>query len=104
MSPTNKVISERRQEPGDLPAGRSAGPEIDLDDPQIQKMLGDFAIGYEKRWLEDNIPALGGLTPRQAAADPTRRDELIRLLNSFDDLPAGPGGMDPDRLRAALGL
>jgi hypothetical protein len=42
------------------------------------------------------------VTPRQAAADPTRRPDLIRLLETFG--PTGPGAMDPDRLRAALGL
>jgi hypothetical protein len=37
------------------------------------------------------------------ADDPTRRGDLIKLLDSF---PAGDsrGSMDVDRLRAALGL
>ncbi|MFC9841644.1 hypothetical protein ACFVKB_49145 [Rhodococcus sp. NPDC127530] len=34
----------------------------------------------EQRWLDEAIPALGGHTPRECAADPTRRDELIRLI------------------------
>ena len=38
------------------------------------------------------------------ADDPTRREELVRLLNSFDSTPAGPGAMSPARLRAALRL
>jgi hypothetical protein len=52
------------------------------------------------------VPALGGLTPRQAAADPTRRELLERLLASFDAMttPAGAFTMRPDRLRALLGL
>ena len=37
----------------------------------------------ERRWLDESVPALAGLTPRQAAADPTRRDELRRLIASF---------------------
>jgi hypothetical protein len=35
-------------------------------------------------WLDESVPALGGLTPRQAAADPTRREALTRLLDEFD--------------------
>ncbi|MDZ4232460.1 MAG: hypothetical protein U1C73_01570, partial [Dietzia sp.] len=40
-------------------------------------------------------------TPRQAANDPTRRADMVRLLDSF---PTVAGGMDADRLRSALGL
>ena len=57
---------------------------------------------FEDQWLDESIPALDGLTPREAAADPTRRDDLVRLLDGFG--PAREGGMDPDRLRDALGL
>jgi hypothetical protein len=47
---------------------------------------------------------LAGHTPRQAAADPTRRDDLTRLLGTFPDDPNNPGLMNPERLRAELGL
>jgi hypothetical protein len=40
------------------------------------------------------------MTPREAAADPTRIDDLLRLL----DQPTGPGGFDNERLRRLLGL
>lgn len=60
----------------------------------------------EARWCEESVPALGGLTPRQAAADPTRREELERLLRSFETAPTLPGGfgMRTDRLRALLDM
>jgi hypothetical protein len=51
--------------------------------------------------------ALAGLTPRQAAVDPTRREGLEPLLASFDRMAAdGPGTvtMRPERLRELLGL
>ncbi|MEC9326226.1 MAG: hypothetical protein VYB90_20535, partial [Actinomycetota bacterium] len=44
-----------------------------------------------------------GYTPRQAADDPTRRGDLIALLDTFPVLE-GAVGMDAERLRAALGL
>jgi hypothetical protein len=75
-----------------------------LDQPELQQALAEFTADYEKRWLDMELPALAGLTPRQAADDPTRREELVRLLNSFDSMPAGPGAMSPARLRAALRL
>jgi SEC-C motif len=59
----------------------------------------------ENRWLSEPVPALGGLTPRQAAADPTRRPDLQRLLDGF-----GTGAVndyisyDVNRLRQELGL
>ncbi len=72
----------------------------------------------QAHWLDDSIPALGGLTPREAAADPTRREQLERLLAEFDsqderiremDLGAdgmigGPITYDTAALRRELGL
>ena len=58
---------------------------------------------YEAAWLDEPIPALDGYTPRQAADDPTRRGDLIALLDTFPVLE-GAVGMDAERLRAALGL
>ncbi len=51
------------------------------------------------------MPALGGATPVEAAADPTRREELERLLASFPEPTDGPMmTLRPSRLRALLGL
>lgn len=78
----------------------------DLDDPELDEMLAAFIAAKETEWLDEQIPALGGLTPRQAADDPTRREDLLALLRSFDadDTPPGAATFDPDRIRAALGL
>jgi hypothetical protein len=46
---------------------------------------------------------LENLTPRQAADDPTRRDDLLQLLASFPETD-DPLTMSPNRLRDALGL
>jgi hypothetical protein len=70
------------------------------------EMLEEFIRHKERGWIDESVPALGGLTPRQAADDPTRREDLIRLLHSFDNRSGatGGGGYDPDRLRALLGI
>jgi len=80
-------------------ASESAKPASvpSLDDPEVAAMLAEYIAKYERDWLDMDIPALGGLTPREAAVDPVARNDLIALLNSF---PRGhPNTMDADRLR-----
>jgi hypothetical protein len=77
---------------------------LDPDDPQVAAFLDEFIRGYEAKWLDEPIPALDGHTPRQAADDPTRRADLIKLLDTFPVVEPGSTGMCADRLRAALGL
>jgi hypothetical protein len=77
---------------------------VDLNDPAMAAALDDFIRSYETRWLDGPIPALDGHTPRQAADDPTRRGDLIKLLDTFPGGADARGGMDVGRLRAALGL
>ena len=45
-----------------------------------QAVLEQFYRNHYTNFLEDNIPALGGLTPREAAQDPEKRPELIELM------------------------
>ncbi|MDN5930661.1 MAG: hypothetical protein L0I24_06310, partial [Pseudonocardia sp.] len=79
-----------------------AGPPQVLDPEQ----LAEIQDGFERRWCDEHVPALDGRTPREAAADPTRRDELVRLIASFPEIDPATGafGMRPWRLRELLGL
>ena len=61
----------------------------------------DLAHRLERQWLDEQVPALGGMTPREAAADPIARHDLERLLDGFE---GRDGLMDIGRLRAALDL
>ncbi len=104
LDPSLEVLSETR-EPADLTAG-GAGPGPELDpaaNPELAAHLAEMVGQFETRWLDESIPALGGFTPRQCADDPTRRPDLIRLLDSFPET-GQPGAMSPARLRAALDL
>ncbi|ASZ28240.1 hypothetical protein CK481_03270 [Mycobacterium tuberculosis] len=76
----------------------------DPDSPELAAALEEFIRDYETSWLDQPIPALDGHTPRQAADDPTRRADLIKLLDTFPAGAGARGGMDADRLRTALGL
>lgn len=108
LDPTLTVVGESRQPARDTREAaaltnrsHSGGDPVD---PRAAAVLDQFIRDYERKWLDEPIPALAGHTPRQAAADPTRRDDLIRLLDSFPNHPDQPGLMSPDRLRAALDL
>ncbi len=95
-TPADRALAEQRE----LPARAATIPE---NDPVIAAALDEHIRKYEREWIDDSIPALEGITPRQAAADPTRRDDLIRLLESFPQQER-PGAMSVRRLREMLGL
>lgn len=95
-TPAAQALAEQRTAP-------AAGATLDPDDPAIAAALDEYIRKYERQWVEDSIPALEGFTPREAFADPTRRDDLIRLLDSFPQ-EERPGAMSVRRLREMLGL
>jgi hypothetical protein len=106
-----RVISDQRTplRPGDGPALPSlpdtplAGGIDSLPDDIIRQVQDQ----QERRWIREHVPALGGLTPVEAAGDPSRREQLERLLATFPDpsvLSPGAITMRPDRLRELLGL
>ena len=67
-----------------------------------------FIADQELKWCDEEIPALGGITPRQAAQDPTRRESLDRLLLSYerdsDEEDEELIMQYPPRLRKLLGI
>lgn len=86
-------------------------PMLDPDDPDVVAAMESIRSRMEARWCDEAVPALGGRTPRQAAADPTRRESLVRLIASLPDPDDGPSagdglafGFRPGRLRALLGI
>lgn len=94
--------------------GRGASPDAaagmdptgeDLP-PELREAVAARMRETEERWVAEPVPALGGLTPREALDDPTRRGDLLALLDEFDRTPAPPGAltMDVDNLRRLLGL
>lgn len=102
LEDSRRPLRDAREAAEQLPVtGQGA---LDPDDPELAGFLDEVIRGYETRWLDEPIPALDGHTPRQAADDPTRRGDLIKLLDSFPAGAAAQGAMDADRLRAALGL
>ncbi|HEX4219271.1 MAG TPA: DUF1841 family protein [Acidimicrobiales bacterium] len=88
---------------------RTSSPAPGVGDdmpPEMAEALAALVREQEDRWVDEPVPALAGLTPRQAADDPTRREDLVALLHEFDRRTPAAGfvSFDPDRLRARLGL
>ena len=113
--PGARVLTDERQ-PFDLAKGvvpAPPGPSVGDGGPVPMvppEVVAQVQEKFEKRWCDEQVPALAGLTPRQAAADPSRREALQRLLAEFERAeaePVPPGGfvgMRAARLRQLLGL
>ena len=84
-------------------AGEDTHEGASEPDPELEALVADHIRTLERRWVNEQIPALGGLTPRQALDDPTRRGDLLRLLDEMEGR-SGVNGFDAGRLRALLGL
>jgi len=57
-------------------------PEIP---PEVEaRVVHQVLDRHYRRWPDEPIPALGGITPRQAAADPESRSQLIELLKELE--------------------
>jgi len=79
--------------------------------PEVHEALKQHMRGMQERWLTQSIPALGGLTPQQAAETHAGRELLEALLDDFairnKQLKASGSDMecfDVEELRARLGM
>jgi hypothetical protein len=108
--PDAELLSDERRplRPGEMPPipDHMAAPSLGAAD--LTEASAQIQERVERRWCDESVPALGGLTPREAAADPTRREPLERLLVQFEQTdrltPDTVIAMRPDRLRELLGL
>ncbi len=97
-----ELMEDARQaeQSGQLPPPPEASPELD-------EVMRQFREQYMQQWLDDDIPALGGLTPRQAAANPKHHAALKSLLREVEyhenQLPAAQQ-CDMKKLRKKLGM
>jgi hypothetical protein len=90
----------------DIPDAEGQG-EGEVPPAEAEAILDQFIRKKEAEWVDESIPALGGLTPRQALDDPTRREDLLALLRELGaSSPIGDGGQgfDADRIRSLLGI
>ena len=104
--PEAVLIDDRVHALDDVEAGPKDAPAQTMpDDPGLRDAIAAMIVGHERRWLDESIPALGGRTPRVAAADPVGREELVHLLDAFPDVDETDfANMSARRLRSSLGL
>ncbi len=102
---------ERRASPDPGGTGPFAGLPHELaNNPEVRAMLDETMRGFERSWVDESIPALGGRTPREALRDPGGLREVEAMLDDMEwmNRRAGDEGaagmMDPDRIRVLLGL
>ncbi len=81
-------------------------PDVPLADPAGEAVLEQFIRDHERRWVDESIPALDGMTPRQARDDAAMRPRLDSLLDDMEwqSRRSPAGTMDAARVRALLGL
>ncbi|MGQ0643128.1 MAG: hypothetical protein ACT4P6_20465, partial [Gemmatimonadaceae bacterium] len=75
--------------------------------PEVALALRQFREQHMIAWLDEAIPALGGLTPREAARAPRSRSQLEALLKEFDQHEARlpeEQRIDLHKVRSALGF
>ena len=92
---------------GGPPAGRGGGGEGE-EPPELQAMVRAVKEKHYQSWLDERIPALGGLTPREAAGGKAKDRQALALLvaeieNHEARLPEGQR-FDVRGLRRELGL
>jgi hypothetical protein len=108
----NRVHFVRREEKsvGEAMAemAKSAGNvQPALEGPEIDAVLRAFKARHYATWADESLPALDGLTPREAAAKPKYRARLERLLKEMEH---GESQVEPGRrfdfgaIRRTLGM
>jgi hypothetical protein len=92
---TNKESVERRSE------------RLEERSPEAAAALVAFKNEEYRAWLDQEIPALGGKTPRQAAKTPSRRRQVEVILKEIEHRESREfegARFDVRQLRADLGL
>jgi hypothetical protein len=89
-------------------ASGEEGLAPDQDTPEIRAAIAEMMKRRWAAWFDESIPALEGLTPRQAARSEEGRELLGALLAVYDRssqrMPDSPTNPNTSELRRELGL
>jgi len=94
--------------PEEIEAQEKASKELNSR-PEIQEAIKkNLEHHYFNEWPKTKLPALGGLTPLQAAKREKKRPKLEALIDDIDRMQNAPTSkmpkIDTDKLRRLLGL
>lgn len=111
MSTIAKQVAERQAEGGVSGAPERKQPEqVSSLSPAVeQQVLADYYEQTYRKFPDERVPTLGGMTPRAAARDPSMRQHLIAVmkthLHGLDELKRDRGvAVDIGWLLDELGL
>ncbi|MGD2144833.1 MAG: DUF2384 domain-containing protein, partial [Anaerolineae bacterium] len=87
-------------------------PQAEPEEPFIPppELIAEIEEKVLRQWIDESIPALDGLTPREAVKTPEGREKVLELIESFTQLqragPERPGLLVPDygKVKKMLGL
>jgi hypothetical protein len=91
----------------DSPTEDVREPEEPSPPPEVERALAEWLEHYYAAWVDQAVPALGDMTPREAARTRDGRERLDVLLKDMENRAARwPHGGQPNvgRLRAQLGM
>ncbi len=90
MSSLEKMLEEQGQGAGvgagTGPGGEGLSQEELMQIPEVKEQVAEMAEKHWEQWLDTPLPALGDLTPRQAAEDPVGREKLEGLFLSWESM------------------
>ncbi|MFH1844081.1 MAG: hypothetical protein ABIF77_12820 [bacterium] len=75
-------LSEHVRRPEHAERNEPTSPEPEIPPDVEEQLMAQVYRSHYRKFLEDSIPALDGLTPRQAASEPQMRPRLIELMKS----------------------
>jgi SEC-C motif/Protein of unknown function (DUF2384) len=110
--PANRSWAGAQVKPGkaEFQVNRAgAKSQHSLSPQEMQQLAPELEAFFTERWLKEKIPALGGITPIEAAKSVEGRKKLKSLLEYIENqdarLPAGAvGSFNVDKMRARLGM
>lgn len=89
----------------------SEGPEpadINSLPEEARQQLTAHIEQLYMRWADEKVPALGGITPREAVKTSEGREKVIGLVNDWENRmshgPNQPIQFDFEKLRRELGI
>jgi SEC-C motif len=104
--PMEELLAEGEQDPRATADPDAEAQRLGLSPEEEAALLEQVMRDYEQRWLDQELPALDGRTPRQAAAEGgSALAELHALLDDIQwQADSSGGGMSAARIRHHLGL
>jgi hypothetical protein len=87
-------------------------PRSEPEEPLIlpPEVIAELEEKMLRQWIDDSIPALGGMTPREAIKTPEGRQQVLELIEHAGQMqkrmPKAPGRFAPDyrKVKKMLGL